>query len=259
MERSRQQQRTDGEHQALRTARVLVIGVGGLGCPAALHLAAAGVGTLILVDPDTVETSNLNRQILHRTSALGSAKVESARARLAGFASTRVEAHAERITAANAERFFLDADFVIDATDGIEPKYLINDAAVATGRPYSHAGILGFVGQTMTVLPRRSACLRCLFPEPPEAGSLPTCQEAGILGAVGGLIGTMQAGEALKYLLGGGDLLTDRLLTWDGRVWRGRTVSVSRNPRCPACSAAATALPHEPHLSRSRPAMRSHP
>lgn len=233
--------------QRLADARVLIVGIGALGCPAARHLAAAGVGTLVLLDPDRVELSNLHRQILHRTSTIGSPKVESAAARLrAHFPAVRVEPRGEALTAANLADYFQGADFVIDATDGVAAKFLVNDGAVRAGRPFSHAGILGFVGQTMTVQPGRSACYRCLFPEPPQPGGVPSCQEAGVVGGIAGLIGSLQAAEAIKYLTGHGELLTDRLLTYDGLSGRWRHVRLTRNPRCPVCAdlpAAASGLP----------------
>jgi len=223
--------------QRLAAARVLIVGVGALGCPAALHLAAAGVGTLVLLDPDRVELSNLHRQFLHRSSAIGTLKVESAAARLrARFPSVRVETHPEALAAGNLPALFEAADFIVDATDGVTSKFLINDGAVRTGRPFSHAGILGFLGQTMTVLPGRSACYRCLFPEPPLPGDVPSCQEAGVIGAIAGVIGALQAAEAIKYVTGGGPLLTDCLVTYDALDGRWRRVRLARNPRCPVCA-----------------------
>jgi molybdopterin/thiamine biosynthesis adenylyltransferase len=228
----------DTARPQLGEGRVLIVGVGALGCPAALHLAAAGIGTLVLIDPDRVELSNLHRQILHRTSTIGMAKVASAAARIgARFPEVRVEAHAMALSPDNLPRLFSAADFVIDATDGIGAKFLINDGAVRWQRPFSHAGVLGFLGQTMTVLPGRSACYRCLFPEPPPAGEVASCQEAGVLGGIGGLIGAVQAAEAIKYLTGEGELLTDRLLTYDALSGRWRHVRLTRNPRCPVCAA----------------------
>jgi molybdopterin-synthase adenylyltransferase len=226
--------------QRLADSRVLIVGVGALGCPAALHLAAAGIGTLVLIDPDRVELSNLHRQILHRTSGIGTRKVASAAARIgARFPEVRVETHATALSPDNLPRLFGAADFIVDATDGIGAKFLINDGAVRLRRPFSHAGVLGFLGQTMTVLPGRSACCRCLFPEPPPAGEIPSCQEAGVVGGIGGLIGALQAAEAIKYLTGDGDLLTDRLLTYDGLSGRWRHVQLTRNPRCPVCAATS--------------------
>jgi len=222
--------------RALREARAVIVGAGGLGCPAALGLAAAGVGTLAVLDPDVVELSNLNRQILHGTRELGTAKVSSLRERLRSlYPDTRVEAHRIRLTTANLPAFFGPADFVIDATDGVEAKFLVNDGAVSAERPYCHAGILGFQGQVMTVLPRRTTCYRCLFPEPPPGEETPTCRDAGILGAVAGVIGAVQAAEAIKYLSGRTGLLTDRILIYDGRTGGWRTAALRRNPRCPVC------------------------
>jgi adenylyltransferase/sulfurtransferase len=235
---ARETAQPDAARLRLAQSRVLIVGVGALGCPAALHLAAAGIGTLVLIDPDQVELSNLHRQILHRTSSIGMAKVASAAARLgARFPRTRIETHATALGPDNLPRLFGAADFVVDATDGVGAKFLINDGAVRWQRPFSHGGVLGFLGQTMTVLPGRSACYRCLFPEPPPPGEVPSCQEAGVLGGIGGLIGAVQAAEAIKFLTGDGDLLTDRLLTYDGLSGRWRHVRLARNPRCPACGA----------------------
>lgn len=223
--------------QRLAASRVLVVGVGALGCPAALQLAAAGVGTLVLIDPDRVELSNLHRQILHRCSAIGTAKVSSAAARLRErFPAVRIEPLVAPLDPDNLPELFRAADFVIDATDGIPAKFLINDGAVRWRRPFSHAGIIGFLGQTMTVLPGRSTCYRCLFPEPPPAGDVPSCQEAGVVGGIAGVIGALQAAEAIKYLSGEGELLTDRLLTYDALSGRWRQVRLARNPRCPVCA-----------------------
>ena len=218
-------------------ARVLVVGVGALGCPAALHLAAAGVGTLILLDPDRVEVSNLHRQILHRTSTIGMFKVESAAARLRErFPNLRCEPHAEALTQENLAGYLGDADFAIDATDGVAAKFLINDGAVRVRRPFSHAGIIGFLGQTMTVLPGSSACYRCLFPEPPPPGEIPSCQEAGVMAGVSGIIGALQAAEAIACVSGDGTRLAGCLLTVDALSGRWRKIEVPRNQRCPVCA-----------------------
>ncbi|MDX2168484.1 MAG: HesA/MoeB/ThiF family protein [Deltaproteobacteria bacterium] len=227
---------------ALAAGHVLVVGVGALGCPAAWTLAAAGVGRLTLVDPDRVELSNLHRQVLHSTATLGQPKVESAAARLrAAFPAVTVETRAEAVTAANLPAYFAAADFVIDATDGVAAKFLLNDGAVACRRPYSHAGVLGFLGQTLTVLPGRSACYRCLFPEPPPADEVPSCQSAGVIGAIAGVIGAVQAGEALAHLTGQVPSLADHLLSFDGLTGRWRRIRVARNPRCPRCAAVSPA------------------
>jgi len=231
----------------LHQRSVLVVGVGGLGAPAALALAAAGIGTLGVADGDRVELSNLNRQILFRTDHIGASKVGIAAERLQrSYPRLTIRTFDQRLSSQDAAQVFAAFDFVIDATDGVESKYLVNDAAVRCGVAFSHAGVLGFQGQTLTVVPGRSACLRCLFPVPPSADDLPTCQEAGILGGVAGTIGTLQAAEAVKYLLGVGRLLTDQVLTYDARGATWRTVPVRRRLACPLCGdqpAAGEAVP----------------
>ncbi|MBI4519125.1 MAG: HesA/MoeB/ThiF family protein [Deltaproteobacteria bacterium] len=227
--------------ERLRAGRVLVVGVGGLGCPATAALARAGVGTVGLMDGDAVELSNLQRQILHGDADLGRPKVESARDKILSInPEVNVRTFKERLTADNLAGRFAEFDFVIDGTDNAGAKFLINDGAVLAGKPYSHAGILGFRGQTMTVLPRRSACYRCLFPSPPPAGEIATCQEAGIVGMVAGALGVIQAAEAIKYLMGSTDLLTDRLLTFDALSSRWRTINLHRSAACPLCGEQPT-------------------
>jgi adenylyltransferase/sulfurtransferase len=229
---------------SLADSRVLIVGMGALGCPAALHLADAGVGTLVLMDPDRVEISNLHRQILHRTESIGVPKVRSAAARLTARVPTvRIETHAEALTEANLREAFAAADFIVDATDGVDAKFLINDGAVRCGRPFSHAGVLGFLGQTMTVVPGRGACYRCLFPEPPAAGDVPSCQEAGVVGGIAGVIGALQSTQAINYLSGDGELLIDRLLTYDALSGRWRHVRLARNPSCPVCAGVQASAP----------------
>jgi len=226
--------------QRLQQSRVLVVGVGGLGTPVAWLLAGSGVGTIGLADADVVELSNLNRQILFRSADVGSAKVDvAARALARRFPALRIEPHPLRVEADNALRLFSEFDFVVDATDGVGSKYLLNDAAVLAHTPLSHAGIVGLVGQTLTVLPGRSACLRCLFPDPPRDGDVPSCQEAGILGPVAGTIAALQAMEALRYLSGETPAFAGCLLTWDAARWRWRRIEVKRSPSCPSCGVAA--------------------
>lgn len=222
-------------------ASVLVIGAGGLGSPAAFYLAAAGVGRLGLVDSDVVDLSNLQRQILHTTNDLGKNKVDSAKTRLHGLnAEVTVETHATRLTEENAGALMRDYDFIIDGSDNFETKFLINDAAVGTGIPFSHAGIIRWQGQTMTVLPGESACYRCLFQEPPPPGEIPGCQQAGILGAVAGTIGSLQATEAIKYLIGlEEELLLNRLLTYDARSMNFRIIPLKPKPDCKSCGPKA--------------------
>jgi len=221
---------------SLARARVLIAGVGGLGAPAAWALAAAGVGTLILVDPDVVEVSNLHRQILHRTSSVGIAKVESARQRIARrWPRVHVETVRERVRHDSAAALFAGTDFIVDGTDDAETKYVINDVAVRAGVAYSHAGAAGLLGQTLTVVPGRSACLRCVFPQPPAATETARCRDEGILGPVAGAIGFVQAAEALRYLLGRELACEGRLLTFDARALRWRAVPLTRDAGCPSC------------------------
>jgi molybdopterin-synthase adenylyltransferase len=225
----------------LRGGRVLIVGVGGLGSPAALALAQAGVGTIGLIDPDVVELSNLQRQILHHTRDIGRPKVLSAQAKLLRINPTlTVIPHHDRLTVKNLSELFQLYDFIIDATDGVASKFLINDGAVLLAKPFSYGGIVQFSGQTLTVLPKRTACLRCLFPTIPSADDIPTCQEAGIIGSLAGSLGFVQAMEAVKYLSGEDGLLTDRLLTYDAGISRWRTIAVRQNPRCPLCSETPT-------------------
>ncbi len=225
----------------LRQASVLVVGAGGLGSPAAFYLAAAGVGRLGIVDGDTVDLSNLQRQILHTTADRGHRKVESARSRLLELnAEVDVEVHDVRLTEENAAELMEPYDFVIDGSDNFDTKFLVNDVAVSLGKPFSHAGIVRLQGQTMTVVPPDSACYRCLFEEPPAPGEVLGCQQAGILGAVAGTIGSIQATEAIKYIVGlEEDLLVNHLLTYDAKTMEIRKVPVPPNPRCKACSPSA--------------------
>lgn len=215
---------------------VLVIGAGGLGSPALFYLAAAGVGRLGIADSDSVELSNLQRQIIHTTERIGSAKAVSAKASLATLnPDVALAAHQLRVAADNIAELIAQYDFVIDATDNFEAKFLINDACVSAGKPYSHGGILRYAGQTMTVLPGQSPCYRCIFPEAPEEDVATACSKAGVIGALPGIIGTLQATEAIKYLLGVGELLTGRLLTYDSASMKFREISLGKNPHCPAC------------------------
>ncbi len=220
----------------LLDSKVMIIGAGGLGSPIALYLAAAGIGTIGIADSDVVELSNLQRQIAHHTLNIGRPKVDSAREKMEAMnPDVRVNAHQVRVNAANRLDLMDGYDFIIDATDNFAAKFLINDACVLAGKPYSHGGILHFVGQTLTYRPGHSACYRCVFPEPPPPDALSACSRAGVLGVLPGVIGTIQATEALKYLLGIGELLTGRFLIYDALAMNFRTVQVRRNPRCPVC------------------------
>ena len=224
--------------EKLLGARVLVVGAGGLGSPAVMYLAAAGVGTIGIVDSDRVELSNLQRQILHRTRDIGRFKVESARDTVNAFnPDTVVELHRCRLTADNALGILRDYEFVIDATDSFTSKFLVADACYFAGKPYVHAGVLRFEGVILTVIPRETACYRCLFDEPPPDGAVPTCAEVGVPGVVPGVVGVIQATEAIKYILGTGDLLTNRLLSYNALEMRFRPVRVMRNPHCRLCGA----------------------
>lgn len=224
--------------ERLLQGKVLLIGTGGLGSPAALYLAAAGIGTLGLVDADAVDLSNLQRQILHSQKTVGVEKVLSARERLNGLnRDVHVVTYAEKALPDTLPQIIADRDydFVIDATDNFTAKFLINDTCVAMKKPFSHAGVLAFHGQTMTYVPGQGPCYRCLFEEEPKAGDVPTSKEVGILGAVAGLVGTLQATEAIKYIAGVGELLTGTLLTYDALSMQFRRIAVPRNPDCQAC------------------------
>lgn len=226
--------------ERLRGARVLVVGAGGLGSPVALYLAAAGVGTIGLVDFDVVDTSNLQRQVLHSSPDVGRPKVDSAAEKLRALnPNVRVVAHRERFCAANAEALVGGYDFIVDAVDNYAAKFLINDACVLAGRPFSHGGVLRFEGDAMTYVPGH-ACYRCVFNAPPPPGVVPTCAEAGVLGSVAGVLGTIQATETLKYFLGVGELLTDKVLSLDARTMDFRKVNVGRDDRCPICGSKPT-------------------
>ena len=222
--------------QKLLDARVLIIGAGGLGAPIALYLAAAGVGTIGIADADDVDLSNLQRQVIHFTPDIGKPKVVSAREKIEAInPDVRVRTYQEWISAANIREIIEEYDFVVDGTDNFAAKFLINDACVLAGKPYSHGGILQFVGQTITVLPGQSTCYRCIFPTPPPKDAIPTCSQAGVIGVLPGVIGSLQATEAIKYILGTGDLLTGRLLTYDALRMKFREVPINRNSRCPVC------------------------
>lgn len=218
-------------------ARVLIVGAGGLGSPAALYLAAAGVGTLGIIDGDKVDLSNLHRQIIHATPDLGRPKVLSAKEKMEAInPDVKAIPHEEHLTAKNALTVLNQYDIILDGTDNFPAKFLVNDAAILSGKPLVHGGILRFEGQVFTILPRKSACYRCIFKQPPPPGAVPSCQEAGVIGVLAGVIGTIQATEVLKLILGIGDLLTDRLLTYEARNAAFREIRIRRNPNCPVCS-----------------------
>ncbi|MBN1928328.1 MAG: HesA/MoeB/ThiF family protein [Chlorobiaceae bacterium] len=221
-----------GQEKLLRS-KVLVIGAGGLGSPAAFYLAAAGVGTIGLMDGDTVDLSNLQRQILHTTASVGQRKTESAHQRIAALdPAITVECHPFRLSADNAPEILEGYDFIIDATDSFGSKHLISRACHAARKPWSHAGISDFHGQTMTIIPGKTACFHCLFDENDSTGD---DTPRGPLGALPGVIGSIQAIEAIKSLLGIGTLLTNALLTFDALAMNFRKVTVRRNAGCGVC------------------------
>jgi len=224
----------EGQKKLLRS-KVLIVGAGGLGSPAALYLAAAGVGTLGMADRDLVEASNLQRQIIHCTNDIGREKVSSAKKKLQAInPDVRVISYPKRITKENAESIIKDFDFTIDCSDNFPTKFLINDTCVKLGKPYSHAGIVGFRGQLFTHIPG-SICYRCIFPESPPNDCIQDCRGSGILGATAGIVGSMQASEAIKFILNKGELLTDKILTADLMTMTFRTVPIKRNAKCPTC------------------------
>ena len=220
----------------LLNGRVLIIGAGGLGSPIALYLAAAGVGTIGIADADDVDITNLQRQVIHFTADVGKAKVLSAKEKMLAInPDVNVITYETWVTADNIAEMIKDYDFVIDGTDNFAAKFLINDACVLGGKPYSHGGILQFDGQTMTITPGQSACYRCIFPEPPPKEAIPSCSQAGVIGVLPGVLGTLQATEAIKFLLGQGDLLGGRLLTYSALRMRFREIPVKKNAKCPIC------------------------
>ncbi len=215
--------------------KVLIIGAGGLGAPVALYLAAAGVGTIGIIDGDVVDLSNLQRQVIHFTADVGKPKVFSAKEKIGQLnPDVQVITYHELLHAGNVLDIIRDYDFIVDGTDNFPVKFLINDACVKAGKPFSHGGILRFEGQTFTYVPG-SACYRCLFQAPPPPDVVPTCSQAGVLGAIAGMLGTIQAAEVLKFLTGVGDLLTNRLLTFNAKKMEFRTINVRHNHRCPVC------------------------
>jgi len=226
--------------EKLKAARVLVVGAGGLGSPAALYLAAAGCGTLGLLDCDRVELSNLQRQVLFDSSAIARSKAEAGRERLASLnPEIRVVAHALELKAANVRAVFKDYDLVLDGTDRLATRYLVNDACVILGLPLVSAAIHRFEGQIMTYVPGQGPCYRCVFPQAPEGG-VANCAQAGVLGVLPGVLGTLQATEAIKLITGVGDPLIGRLLTYDALEMRFHEFRVARRPDCAVCGTAPT-------------------
>jgi molybdopterin/thiamine biosynthesis adenylyltransferase/rhodanese-related sulfurtransferase len=225
-----------GQEKMLK-ARVLLLGAGGLGSPAALYLAAAGIGTLGIIDADVVDVSNLQRQVLHGSESVGTPKVESGRKRIADLnPDVKVIAFEERLTSANVDRIFdQDWDVIVDGLDNFATRYLVNDASVWKDIPVVHGSIFRFDGQVTTFKPKVGPCYRCLYPEPPPAHLAPSCSEAGVLGVLPGVIGMIQATEALKIVLEQGEPLIGRLLMYDSLNMKFRNLKLRRDPNCPVC------------------------
>jgi len=225
-----------GQEKILK-AKVLIIGTGGLGAPCSFYLAAAGVGKIGLVDSDNVELNNLQRQIVHTTADVGVPKTESGKRRLNALnPEVEVIAHSLRLDSTNILNIIAGYDIIVDGSDNFPTRYLVNDACVLAKKPLVHAGIFRYDGQIMTILPGKSPCYRCLFAEPPPPGAVPSCQEGGILGAVAGALGVLQANEVLKFILNIGELLAGRLLIFNALDSTFRTVKVPRDSNCLICS-----------------------
>ena len=233
----------EGQEKLLQS-KVLIIGTGGLGAPAAMYLAAAGIGTIGLVDGDVVDLSNLQRQIIHQTKDVGKLKVESGKDTINELnPDVNVITYNEFATSENILRIIKDQDydFIIDGTDNFAAKFLINDACVLAKKPFSHAGIIRFQGQLTTYIPdNNTPCYRCIFQTPPPEGMVPTCREAGVLGVMGGVVGTLQATEAIKYILGLGQTLAGYLLTYDGLKMEFKKIKINHNKKCGVCGDAPT-------------------
>ncbi|MDR1913573.1 MAG: molybdopterin-synthase adenylyltransferase MoeB [Clostridiales bacterium] len=220
----------------LLNSSVLIIGAGGLGAPVGLYLAAAGIGKIGIADADDVDLSNLQRQVIHSTADIGKAKVSSAKeSMLAINPEIEVDTYHDFVSASNILDMIRKYDFIIDGTDNFPAKFLINDACVLAEKPFSHAGIIRFKGQLMTYAPGKSPCYRCVFKTPPPPDAVPTCKQAGVIGAMGGVIGSLQAMEAVKYLTGIGDLLTGYLLTYDALKMEFRKIKLPFDKDCAVC------------------------
>lgn len=225
----------------LKAARVLMIGTGGLGSPLGLYLTAAGIGTIGLVDFDVVDESNLQRQIIHGTKDVGRPKIASAEDRLKDInPNVQIEAHETRLTSENALELFKDFDVIVDGTDNFQTRYLVNDASVLTGKPNVYGSIFRFEGQASVFWAEKGACYRCLYPEPPPPGLVPSCAEGGVLGVLPGIVGTIQANEVIKVILGAEGILLNRLLLFDAWKMRFRELKLRKNPDCPLCGTNPT-------------------
>ena len=230
----------DGQRR-LKGARVLLVGAGGLGSPAAMYLAAAGIGTLGIVDGDDVDASNLQRQILHDTPSMGRPKVESARDRVKAInPNVSVDMHHVRLTSANALQILERYDVVLDGADNFPTRYLVNDACVLLGKPNAFGAIFRFEGQASVFGAKNGPCYRCIYPEPPPPGLVPSCAEAGVIGVLPGIVGTIQATETIKLILGVGETLVGRLLVYDAMRMTFRELKVPKDPECPVCGTKPT-------------------
>ncbi|MFQ5964577.1 MAG: molybdopterin-synthase adenylyltransferase MoeB [Candidatus Scalinduaceae bacterium] len=227
--------------QKLLSSKVFLVGAGGLGSPAALYLAAVGVGKIGIADNDNVDHSNLQRQILHSTKDLDCSKAMSAKKRLEELnPDVEVVPYTERLTSDNIIDIIKDYDVILDGSDNFPTRYLVNDACVLTSKPLSHGSIFRFEGQATTIIPGKGPCYRCIFETPPPPDLVPSCREAGVLGVLPGVIGSIQATEAIKLLLGKGDLLIGRLLLYDSLKMEFKTLKIRRNPDCPVCGVNPT-------------------
>src|SRR6201996_8430286 len=230
----------DGQRK-LQAAKVLCVGTGGLGAPLALYLTAAGVGTIGLVDFDVVDESNLQRQVIHSQATVGQLKVDSAEQMLKGLnKNVNIIKHNTMLTSANALEIFKDYDVIADGTDNFQTRYLVNDACVLTGKPNAYGSIFRFEGQASVFATEKGPCSRCLYPEPPPPGLVPSCAEGGVLGILPGLVGVIQATEVIKLILGQGDPLIGRLLLVDSLGMRFRELKLRKNPDCPVCGTHPT-------------------
>src|SRR5687768_954521 len=225
----------------LKAASVLMIGTGGLGAPVGMYLAAAGVGRIGIVDFDVVEESNLQRQIIHGTKDLGRRKIESARDRLRDInPHIEIETHESRLTSHNAMQLFRNYDVIVDGTDNFPTRYLVNDACVLSGKPNVYGSIFRFEGQASVFWAEKGACYRCLYPEPPPPGLVPSCAEGGVLGVLPGIVGAIQANETIKIILGAEGILVNRLLLFDAWAMKFRELKLRKDPQCPICSDSPT-------------------
>jgi len=227
--------------EKLKAARILMVGAGGLGSPSALYLAASGIGEMTIIDPDVVDLSNLQRQILHDTSSVGTPKVESARQRIQEVnPNVKVNAIQDQLSNDNVRELIRECDVVVDGTDNFQTRYMVNDACIFENKPNVYGSIFRFEGQSTVFCDPQGPCYRCLYPEPPPPGMVPSCAEGGVLGILPGIIGVIQATEAIKLILGKGESLVGRLLLYNALTMKFRELKIRKDPACPVCSANPT-------------------